>query len=106
MLYRTSRELTAGDLLAFHRKQGGSHRTTDAVIEAVVDAGWAVDGERWDRLMPMDDYLSGNLWPRADRAQARGRKGDGVAATQARKLLETISPAVFDDIEGVSPRQG
>lgn len=106
MLYRTSRELTAGDLLAFHRKQGGAHRTTDAVIEALVDAGWAVDGEQWDRPMPMDDYLSGNLWPRVDRAQARGRKGDGVAATQARRLLEVISPAVFDDIEGVSPRQG
>ena len=106
MLYRTARELSAGELLAFHKKQGGGLRTTDAVIEALVDAGWAVDGEGWDRLMPMDDYLTGHLWPKVDRAQARGRKGDGVAASQARRLLETVAPAVFDDIEGVSPRQG
>ena len=103
MLYRTSRVLTAGELLAFHRKQGGALRTTDAVIEALVDGGWAVDG---DHVLPMDDYLSGHLWPRVDRALDRGRKGDGVAAAQARKLLEVIQPAVFDDIEGVSARQG
>ena len=106
MLYRTSRELTRGELLAFHKKQGGPLRTTDAVVEAMVEAGWAVDGDRWDRLLPMDDYLSGHLWPRADRALARGRKGDGIAAAQSRRLLETIAPAVFDDIEGVSARQG
>ena len=39
MLYRTSRVLTAGELLAFHRKQGGALRTTDAVIEALVEGG-------------------------------------------------------------------
>ena len=54
----------------------------------------------------MADYLSGHLWPRVDRALARGRKGDEVATAQGRRLLETIAPAVFDDIEGVSPRQG
>jgi len=106
MLYRTSRELRTGELLNFHKKQGGPLRTSDAVIEAIVDGGWAIDGERWDRVLPMADYLSGHLWPRYDRAAARGRKGDGVAATQTRRLLETIEPAVFDDIEGVSPRQG
>lgn len=106
MLYRTSRSLTAGDLLAFHRKQGGPLRTTDAVIDALVSAGWAVDGEAWDQLVPIDDYLTGHLWPKVDRAQARARSGDAVAAAQARRLLEAISPAVFDDIEGVSPQQG
>jgi len=106
MLYRSSRELTTGELLAFHKKQGGPLRTTDAVIEAMVDGGWAIDGDGWDRVLPMADYLSGHLWPRHDRAIARGRKGDGIAAAQARRLAETIAPAVFDDIEGVSPRQG
>jgi len=106
MLYRTARKLTASELLAFHRKQRGPLRTTDAVTDAMVEAGWAVDGERWDELLPMADYLSGHLWPRVDRALARGRKGDGVATAQGRRLLETIAPAVFDDIEGVSPRQG
>ena len=106
MLYRSTRSLTAGELLDFHRKQGGRLRTTDAVVDALVETGWAVDGEGWDQLLPMDDYLVGHLWPRLDRAQARARKGDGTAAAQARRLLEAIEPAVFDDIEGVSPRQG
>ncbi len=106
MLYRSTRRLTTRELLAFHKKQGGRLRTADAVGSAMVEACWAMDGDRWDELLPMSDYLSGHLWPRLDRALARGRKGDGVATAQGRRLLEAIAPAVFDDIEGVSPRQG
>jgi hypothetical protein len=101
MLYRSTRTLTAGELLAFHRKQGGTLRSAKAVVKALLDAGWAVDG---DQLVPMDDYLAGHLWPKLDRARARD--AGPVGARQAQRLLETIAPAVFDDIEGVSPRQG
>ena len=106
MLYRTRRRLSASELLAFHREQGGKLETEAEVVEALTDAGWAVDGESWDQLMPMAEYLSGHLWPRYDRARARAEQGDGQAELQARKLVEAIAPAVFDDIDGISPRQG
>jgi len=106
LLYRSQRELDLVSLLTFHQDQGGALRSTAAVRDAMVEAGWALDGEEWNQLLPMDDYLSGHLWPRHDRARARARAGDGVATTQTRRLIETIAPAVFDDIDGVSPRQG
>ena len=106
LLYRTQRALNLVQLLTFHQDQGGTLRSTADAQEAMVEAGWALDGEEWDQLLPMEDYLSGHLWPRHDRAQARARHGDGTATNQARRLVETIAPAVFDDIDGVSPRQG
>ena len=36
MLCRTARKLTASELLAFHHKQGGPLRTTNAVTDAMV----------------------------------------------------------------------
>ncbi|MBK6812832.1 MAG: hypothetical protein IPG81_28925 [Sandaracinaceae bacterium] len=67
-------------------------------------AGWCEDtpGE----LVPERDYYTGDLWPKYDRARARADQGDQQAAVQARKLLDVIKPALFDEIEGVSPRQG
>jgi hypothetical protein len=110
MLYRQHRSITARELLAFHRQQGGKLTRETDVVEALTDEGWAVDWldsrNTTVNLLPMPDYLSGHLWPRWARAQGRAQKGDGQAATQARQLVEVIAPAVFDDIEGVSPRQG
>jgi hypothetical protein len=44
-------------------------------------------------------------WPKFDRADARGKLGDVQAAAQARRLLELIQPATFDEIE-ISPQDG
>jgi len=66
--------------------------------------------------VPEADYLSGNLWPKHDRAAAFVGRGDEAVlhgtvsvdriAAQIRNLVDAIEPAVFDDIQGVSPRQG
>jgi superfamily II DNA or RNA helicase/SAM-dependent methyltransferase len=102
-LYRAERTLSVSRLLAFHRKQGGRLRTPTQVVDAITDAGWALDG---DQLLPMADYCSGHLWPRVDRAKRAAEGGDVLYADQLKQLLEVIQPAVFEDIEGVSPRQG
>ena len=99
-LYRTQRQLTVREL---HQRLGSPRSSRDRLVQKLVTAGWAVDGEQ---LAPMEDYLTGHLWPKLDRALERGRQGDGVASAQARRLLEAIAPAVFEDIEGISPRQG
>ena len=81
---------------------------------ALFAAGWCEDSlspawtERLDvrgELFPPDEYLFGELWPKFDRADARGRLGDVQAAAQARRLLELIQPATFDEIE-ISPQDG
>ena len=105
LAYRRSRSLTVAQLLDFHRSQGGKLREKD-VVPHLVRAGWFVDGEKWDQIVPAPHYLSGHLWPKYDRAQARAKDGDVRGAAQAKRLLEVIQPAVYEDVDGVSPRQG
>jgi hypothetical protein len=93
-LYRTRRRVTLAEL----------GKTAAKRLPELLEAGWCLDGERWGELVPERDYLVGNLWPRHDRAVARA--DDPQAALQARRLLEVIRPAVLEDIQGVSPRQG
>jgi superfamily II DNA or RNA helicase len=95
-MYRTRRHVTLDAL--------GPPALVSRHLPELLEAGWCLDGERWDELVPERDYLVGNLWPRLDRARAR--PDDPQAGLQARKLLEVIRPAVLDDIQGVSPRQG
>jgi superfamily II DNA or RNA helicase len=95
-LYRTRRRVTLNDL-------GEGHLVRRRLSE-LLEAGWCLEGERWEELLPERDYLVGNLWPRYDRALARA--DDPQAVLQARKLLEVIRPVVLEDIQGVSPRQG
>jgi len=105
MLFRQRRKLTLAELADFHRKLGG--RTSPKRIQAVLlKAGWALDGKGWDQLVPAQHYYTGHLWPRYDRAVKRAKTGDAQASAQAKKLLAAIGQAVFEDIEGVSPRQG
>jgi hypothetical protein len=105
MLFRTHRELPVARLITFHQKVGGT-LDKDTALTRLFKAGWFLDGDGWDRLIPSDHYLTGHLWPRFDRAAERARNGDAQAQVQAKKLLDTIRPAVFDDIDGVSARQG
>jgi hypothetical protein len=108
--YRTRRALTVRQLGEALAAAGGAASLTVAarlVERALPDlhaAGWCLDGEGWDQLVPERDYLTGHLWPKHTRAAAR--VDDAQAAAQARKLVEKIQPVVLDDIGGVSPRQG
>ena len=102
-LFRQHRALTVGGLVEGHRDLGG--RLSDQEIRSTVLAGgWCLDGPAFDDLYPADVYVTGSLWPRYDRVASR--PGDPVAVAQVAKLVAAIGPAVFDDIEGVSARQG
>jgi len=104
-LFRTRRRLTTPELVEFHRAQGGT-LTTAAMVATLTSNGWNIDGDEWDVLMPARAYLNGVLWPKLDRALARADAGDTQAQAQARKLEAVMGLAVFEDIQGVSPRQG
>jgi superfamily II DNA or RNA helicase len=102
-LYRHARTLSLRELLNYHQGLGGPYTLGD-VRTKVLAGGWCLDGEAWDELFPAEVYLSGSLWPKMDRAMARPE--DAQAKAQVRRLLDVIKPAIFDDIDGVSARQG
>ncbi|MDC0721729.1 SNF2-related protein [Nannocystis bainbridge] len=105
-LYRQQRALTVAQLMSFHQRQGGT-LSTEATLAALLAAGWNLDGDAWDQLLPSDAYLTGNdLWERHDRAVERAQRGDEQAKVQVRRLLEAIKPAVFDDLTDISPQHG
>ena len=101
-LFRTRRQLELDELHQWHLGRGGT-MSPRAIREALIAAGWALDGAGSTKVMPGEDYYSGNLWEKYDRVV--GSK-DPVAAVQARRLLEAIKPALFDEIEDISPRYG
>ncbi len=102
-LYRHARMLSVRELLDYHAGLGGPF-TPDQVRAKVLAAGWCLDGDAWNELFPSEVYLSGSLWPKMDRAMVR--PDDVQAKAQVARLLDVIKPAIFDDIEGVSARQG
>lgn len=100
-LYGRDRQLTIDELHTFHAKRGGTLARA-ALVEQLLDAGWFLDGPMWESLVPRDEYLSGDLWAKYDRAVARD---DARSAAQAELLLQRIEPATFADLTEVSPRQ-
>ncbi len=99
MLWDNERKVSLRRLLAFHQEIGGRLRTREQILDRLPATTWALDGIE---ALPMEVYLTGHLWPRVDRA----RKGNARERAQVPLLLDAIAPALFDDIEGVSPRQG
>ena len=106
--------LQVGEHLYRSRKTLAIHELPGQDPSALFAAGWCEDStapawiERLDargQLLPPDEYLFGELWPRFDRAQARAVLGDAQAAAQATRLIEIIKPATFDEIE-VTPQDG
>ena len=102
-LYRSARTLSVRELLDYHASLGGP-LTPDAARTKVLAAGWCLDADGFDQLVPPDVYVTGALWPKMDRAMARPT--DPQAKAQVQRLLDAIKPAIFDDIDGVSARQG
>ena len=102
MLYRSNRLLTLTQLALFHAEVGGV-KALDSIKRTMLGAGWCLDGNGWNELVPRSVYLTGELWPKYDRAASRPPE-DTQAANQARELLIAISPAVYEDIDNLSPR--
>lgn len=103
-LYGQKRSLTLSQLLDFHRSLGG--QVLDSEVRArLIAGGLCLDGEDMTLVVPAQDYYSGTLWDKYDRAKASADKGDEQAAAQATKLLEVIKPVTFAEINS-EPRLG
>lgn len=110
-LLRASGMVTLRSLTAFHRSLGGALGAVE-IDRAMREADWFIDpdGEP-DMLLPAERYLTGMLWPRVDRVDSRiadlRNKGGQTERwdAQRRRLIAAIAPVVFDEIDGVSPRQ-
>ena len=116
-LYADRRRLKLDELIAFHETRG--NLTPTEIVGRLFAADWNLDGEDLDQLVPLGDYVTGDLWPRikvvedARSAQVAARVlGAPIEtvqeqlSTQLRRLREVVSEAEFEDIQGVSPRQG
>lgn len=95
-LYSTERALTLSGLLSFRRSLKGADSDLDMLRATLIAGRWMQDGDDW---LPEQEYLSGSLWGRYDRAKARANQGDPVAAAQAARLLETIAPVTLSAVE-------
>ena len=100
-LYRTERAVSLERLASFRRSLGQTDHDPSSLRTALVSAKWCVDGREW---LPEEDYYSGFLWPKYDRAVALTQsKGDAaeraIGAVQARRLLELIDPVPLSVIE-------
>jgi predicted RNA methylase len=100
-LYRSRKTLTIGELPG----KDPSALFAAGWCEDSTASAWVERVEVRGQLLPPDEYLFGELWPRFDRAQARAALGDAQAAAQAARLIEIIKPATFDEIE-VTPQDG
>ncbi|MDC0716196.1 Eco57I restriction-modification methylase domain-containing protein [Nannocystis bainbridge] len=99
-LFRQRGHLLLPALVEFHRQVGGA-QDRDAILARLLAADWNLDHD--NEVVPLDVYVTGELWPKYDRARAK--TDDPQAALQARRLLEAIGPAVFEDISDITPSQ-
>jgi hypothetical protein len=53
-----------------HVDRPAAQLTVTRRLPELLDAGWFLDGDAWDELVPERDYLTGHLWPKHDRAVA------------------------------------
>ncbi|MEZ4383381.1 MAG: SNF2-related protein [Nannocystaceae bacterium] len=134
-LYRSRRRITIDELLDFHQDQGGQNGRSEA-LERLFRADWCVDGGDLGELIPLRDYVTGDLWPKLDRLDfflggapqvehiglagehagspsLRGPRGDrpkdipvAQLESQRKRLLLAIHPVEFEDIGEVSPGDG
>src|SRR5262249_11680762 len=78
-----------------HRQHRDLHASeVEDDLPALFRAGWCED--RPGQIVPPEDYLTGDLWVKHDRAKERADAGDEQAAAQVARLLDVIRPAFFD----------
>ncbi|TNE90358.1 MAG: hypothetical protein EP330_08565 [Deltaproteobacteria bacterium] len=102
-LYAAGNAVTPASLVAEHQRLGGKGKT-GALLKTLLDQhDWAEDE---GALVPPEDYLSGELWPKLDRAKVVADRGDARAARNVARLTEAIGPLPFEEIGELSPRDG
>jgi hypothetical protein len=93
--------MSMDDLGAFFAQAGHPAPSRQDIREQLLPAGWCLDGDGWDELVPDRDYFTGFLWPRVDRAQVRAQEGDEAAKSQLDRLRKTIGwrsgPSILEE---------
>jgi hypothetical protein len=102
-IYRQERGLSLPRLMQENALNSGTE-SREAALALLVRAGWCLDGPGLSLLLPGEDYYSGDLWARYDRAIQH--PDDPQAQEQARRLLATIRPALLHDLGEYSVREG
>ncbi len=69
-LYRSRRRIAIDELLEFHQDQGGT-TAKDEALTRLFRAEWCVDGYLMQELVPLRDYVTGDLWPKLDRVESQ-----------------------------------
>lgn len=100
-LWRNSRAVSIPRALKMHAELGLGTIEREQVEQLLENAGWAIDGAAWDRAMPMEHYLTGDLWERVDHARA---KNSPLAQRQIAKLIRAIAPYPFEEINELTPK--
>jgi superfamily II DNA or RNA helicase len=104
-LYRSHGHLTVEKLAREFQKLSGRSLERRAILEELTQAGWCLDGDGWNELVPEGVYYTGDLWPKVDRCRPRAQS-DRQASVQLSKLMAAIKPAVFEDlVDGLTPRE-
>ncbi|MEZ4454790.1 MAG: helicase-related protein [Nannocystaceae bacterium] len=108
-LYRTRRTLQIDALLRFHKDRGGPLERR-AIVSTLLRADWCLDGDAMDELVPLEDYVTGELWPKVDRLDDPGlprREIDTLQVHRQReRLMKAIAPVEFEDLGAISPSSG
>jgi len=102
-IYRQERGLSLPRLMQENALNDGIE-SREAALALLVRAGWCLDGPGLTLLLPGEDYYTGDLWARYDRAIQH--PDDPQAQEQARRLLATIRPALLHDLGEYSVREG
>ncbi|MEZ4453086.1 MAG: SNF2-related protein [Nannocystaceae bacterium] len=108
-LYRTHRTLTIDELDRFHREQRGP-LDRRAIVSTLLRADWCLDGDAMDELVPLADYVTGELWPKVDRLDDLSVPRRNVDTLQIHRqrdrLMKAIAPVEFEDLGAISPSAG
>jgi len=103
-IFGARKSLTSQELHTEHKRQGGT-TTQEALVKELLETGnWFKDGDDWSELVPRQIYLTGDLWPKYDKATADEQ--DAQAIAQSRRLIDAIKPAIWEDLQDLSPRLG
>jgi len=111
-LYRDRRRLSVAELVQLNAEHG-TESSEDDVMQVLFDAGWNLAGPKLRHLVPLRDYITGDVGGRRIELQLKLDSGHDAPAEllpqllkQRQRLDDALSPSEFSDIRGVSPRQG
>ena len=111
-LYRQHRVLKTADLRQEWNRLGWGRKTGRDLVDTLLQGDWAiVGGQSSAQLVPYRAYLTGELWPKLDKAREDLETNTTASikaslTDQINRLTAIIKPVVYEDIEDISPQAG